>query len=71
MKRNEKQKLSELIKEELSRKVQEAKNELTNLSLQKASGKLKDVHTFAKKRKELALLMTLARERELKEKRKI
>jgi len=66
MKRNERQKLRDLSTEELTRKFEETKKELTSLSIQKTTGKLKDLHAYAKKRKEIATLQTIQREKELK-----
>ena len=65
MKKNEKQKLYEQTLEELKKKAEESKKELINLRMQKESGKLKDLHTYAKKRKEIAILETFIREKQL------
>ena len=64
MKKNEKRKLHELSYEELRKRSEQTKQELANLRLQKASGKLKDLHAYAKKRNQNAKLLTIMKEKE-------
>ena len=57
MKRQEKNKLQALNKEELISRLKKQRQEAMKIKLQKEAGKIKDVHTYMKKRKEIATIL--------------
>jgi large subunit ribosomal protein L29 len=59
------QELRELTDEELARRLVEAREALFNLRFQHASGALERTSELGQRRREVARLLTLAREREL------
>lgn len=65
MKTNDKKKLHSLKIEELERKLQEEQQKLVELRMQKAVGKMKDFHAYAKKRKDIAVIATIIRNKKL------
>lgn len=65
MKTNEFRKLKNLTLEEIKQKAQAAKKELAKLVMDKNMKKLKDVKAVSKKKKELAQLLTLGRQKTL------
>jgi large subunit ribosomal protein L29 len=65
MKVKDKKKLMELSIDELSKKLGEERKKLVELRMQKEAGKLKDLHAYIKKRKEIATILTIMREKEL------
>ncbi|MBI4038289.1 50S ribosomal protein L29 [Candidatus Daviesbacteria bacterium] len=65
MKTNDFKKLKNLTMEEIKQKAQEAKKELAKLVMDKNMKKLKDVKAVSKKKKELAQLLTLGRQKQL------
>ena len=62
-------KLRDLTNEELSRKVEELKDELFNLRFQMATGQLENPVRIKEVRKTIARVKTIIRERELEEQR--
>lgn len=70
MKKSEKKKTAQMKLLELQRKIDQEQTKLIDLRMQIKLGKIKDVHSFAKKRKEIAVLKTIKREKELKQNQK-
>lgn len=68
MKKNEKKKLKEMNFEELKKKLEQERKELVELRMQKEVGKLKDLHAYIKKRKQIATILTIMREKQLQQK---
>jgi ribosomal protein L29 len=66
MKKNEKKKLIEMNSNQLRKKLDQERKKLVELKMQKEVGKLKDLHAYTKKRKEIAIILTILREIELK-----
>ena len=67
MKKNEKKKLREMNSNQLRKKLDEERKNLVELRMQKEVGKLKDLHAYAKKRKELAIILTMIQEKQLQQ----
>lgn len=65
MKTNDFKKLKNLTLEEIKQKTQAARKELAKLVMDKNMKKLKDVKAVSKKKKELAQLLTLGRQKKL------
>jgi large subunit ribosomal protein L29 len=59
--------LRQLVNTDLETKLTEARKELFNLRFQLATGRLDNIARIAAVRKEIAQLMTLQREREIRE----
>lgn len=57
--------LKKLDIEVLRQKVSQERNELSNLIMDKKMSKLKDIKTVSKKRKTIAQLMTILRQKEI------
>ena len=55
-------------KESLLKKINKAQTELAKLRVEKAAGKIKNVHLVGQKRQALARLKTALRQKELNEK---
>ena len=66
MKSKDKKKLKELGIDDLQKKLSQERKKLVELRMQKEVGKLKDLHAYTKKRKEIATLLTIMRERKLR-----
>jgi large subunit ribosomal protein L29 len=59
--------LADLDADELAAKLAEAKEELFNLRFQNVTGQLDDPHRLREVRKDIARVLTVMRQRELKE----
>lgn len=68
MRLKDKQKLRLNTLQEFRKMLEEARNELFLYKLDKAQNKLKNTRSLFLKRKEIALILTLIREKELVEK---
>lgn len=66
MKRKQKEELRAKKIDELQSLLQKAEAELVKLRMEKASGRTKDTTVLRKKRKQIAVIKTLIRERQLK-----
>jgi ribosomal protein L29 len=69
MKKNDRQKLTVLKIEELEKKLMEERQGLLKLKMEKETGKLKDLHAYAKKRKDIARIRTLIGEKQFVQKK--
>ena len=65
MKKNDLLDIKALDEKSLRQKVKQARVELSDLVLDKGMNKLKDVKTISKKRRDLARLLTILRQKEL------
>lgn len=65
MKKKDKQKLVELTPSELQKKLETELKMLMEIKMKKQTGKLKDLHEYAKKRKEIAVIKTILAQRML------
>lgn len=65
MKRNELVQIKDLDIKELIEKVKSFRKDLADLVLDKNSSKLKDVKVISKKRKDLAQILTVIRQKQL------
>lgn len=65
MKKETKNKIKELKPQALKEKLNLEKQELLSLRFKHKTGKNKDLHAYAKKRKEIALIRTLIRQKQL------
>ncbi len=65
MKRNEFVQIKQLNIKELTQKVDLLKREIADLTLDKNMKKLKDLKMISKKRKDLAQILTLVRQKEI------
>ena len=70
MKKNDRQKLAVLKIEELEKKLMEERQGLLKLKMEKETGKLKDLHAYSKKRKDIARIRTLIGEKQYGEQKK-
>lgn len=68
MKKNEKKKLFEMKLGELRNRLEEERKKLAEFRMQSKVGKLKDLHAYSKKRKEIAAILTIMREKQLSNK---
>ncbi len=67
MKKQEKQKLRDQSLDTLTKRLEKEQIEATKLRLHKQAGKLKDLHEYKKKRKEIAVITTIMKEKLLLE----
>ena len=65
MKKNDLLDIKALDEKSLRQKVKQTRVELSDLVLDKGMNKLKDVKTISKKRRDLARLLTILRQKEL------
>ena len=65
MKKNELTQIKGLDNKELKEKAKSLKKEMADLTLDKNMKKLKDLKTIGKKRKDLAQILTVLRQKEL------
>lgn len=68
MKRNDLTEIKQLNTEVLKKKVIDAKKELNDLIMDKNISKLKDLKAISKKKKDIAQISTIVRQKELLEK---
>lgn len=68
MKRNDLNNIKGLDVKSLLAKALQLKQEIVDLTLDKHTNKLTDLKVFAKKRKEIAQILTIARQKDLLEK---
>ncbi|HLD11354.1 MAG TPA: 50S ribosomal protein L29 [Patescibacteria group bacterium] len=66
MKRDQKNDLKKKSRKELNEQVVKKQKELVDLVMQQSIGKLKNVHELSVKKKEIAILKTYIREKELR-----
>lgn len=67
MKRNDFLEIKNLTKKEIVKKVGDLKNEILSLIIDKNTKKLKDLKVISKKRKEVAKMLTLIKQKTLLE----
>ncbi len=67
MKRNDFQEIKGLSTKAITEKIKTAKKEIADLILDKNMSKLKDLKSISKKRKDVAQMMTVLRQKELLE----
>ena len=65
MKRDQKNDLKKKSRKELNEQVVKKQKELVDLVMQQSIGKLKNVHSLSARKKEIAILKTYIREKEL------
>lgn len=65
MKKRDKKKLKEMSSDQLRKKLDEERKKLVEIKMQKEIGKLKDLHAYTKKRKEIATILTIMQEKKL------
>lgn len=65
MKKNQIKKIKDLKEKELISRLEKARKEALKLKMQVKTGKQKDLHIHTKKRKEIAVILTQLRKREL------
>jgi ribosomal protein L29 len=68
MKKQERQKLHRQKKNQLENRLKKTQEEAVAIRMKKGVGKQKDVHAYKKKRKEIAIIATIIREKNLLEK---
>jgi ribosomal protein L29 len=64
MKKEEKQKLTNLGKEELLKEIEKERSVLVKLKMDKSLGRLKNVHEIGKKRAKIAFMLNLIQQKE-------
>ena len=64
MKKEEKQKLTNLGKEELLKEIEKERSVLVKLKMDKSLGRLKNVHEIGKKRAKMAFMLNLIQQKE-------
>lgn len=65
MKRTQLKEIKDLALKELILKINTAKLEIADLSLDKNTNKLKDIKSVSKKRKDIAQMLTIVRQKQL------
>lgn len=68
--KNSKKKLHQDSIGALQKKLAKERQNLMQIKMQQQSGKLKDLHSYAKKRKQIAAIATILREKQLEKKLK-
>jgi len=63
MRKEERQRLTNLSKEELVKEVEKEKNALAKLKADKSLGRLKNVHEIGRKRAKIAFMLNLVRQK--------
>ena len=64
MKKEEKQKLTSLGKEELLKEIEKERSALVKLKTDKSLGRLKNIHEIGKKRAKIAFMLNLIQQKE-------
>ncbi|MGI6776268.1 MAG: 50S ribosomal protein L29 [Patescibacteria group bacterium] len=64
MKKEEKQKLTNLGKEELLKEIEKERSALVKLKMDKSLGRLKNIHEIGKKRAKIAFMLNLIQQKE-------
>lgn len=65
MKKKERQELHQKSKKELEELIKKVSQELVKLKMEKEAGKLKNIHLLVEKKRQVAIIKTILKEKEL------